>query len=215
MKEKGSDYLFLALYAFAGFAFELLLANLIEPMLGLSIDSLTTAQSILHWLVTCAVWFLIGLLLVRVSRKKYGFDIMEARSPLKGWQYIAIIICIAVMTLAQYLDWNGFKPYIEFQRRGALLFVFQYIYYFFETFLFSLIIIFGQKACECWFHRKNIPYGGIFLALTWGLGHIFSKGSIAVGLLSAAAGFLMGASYLIVGRDYRKALPLLYILFVI
>lgn len=48
-------------------------------------------------------------------------------------------------------------------------------YYFFEAFLFYLIIIFGQKAC------------------------------ISVGLLSAFGGFLYGAAYLIVGKDYRKA----------
>lgn len=92
-------------------------------------------------------------------------------------------------------------------------FIFQYIYYFFETFLFSLIIIFGQRACEIWFKRENIPYGGIVLALTWGIGHILSKGSLTVGLLSALGGFLFGAAYLIVGRDYRKTLPLLFIMF--
>jgi hypothetical protein len=212
---KGSDFLYLALYAFAGFAFELILAYLIEPALGLSIDSLTPTQNIVHWLVTCAIWLLVSVLLVRVARDKYGFDIWAIREPVRGWQYVVAVLGIVVMAWAQSLDWGGFKPLIELQRHGTLLFVFQYVYYFFETILFSLIIIFGQRACEIWFKREAIPYGGIVLALTWGLGHILSKGSLWVGLLSAAAGFLMGASYLIVGRDYRKALPLLYVMFVI
>jgi hypothetical protein len=214
-KARGSDFLYLALYAFAGFAFELVLAFLIEPALGLSIDSLTTGQSIIHWLVTCLVWLVVSIVLVRVAKNKYGFDIWEAREPMKGWQYAAAALGIVVMTCAQYLDWGGFKPLLELEEQGPLKFVFQYVYYFFETVLFSLIIIFGQRACEIWFKRKNVPYGGIVLALTWGLGHILSKGSVAVGLLSAVGVFLMGASYLIVGRDYRKALPLLYVMFVI
>ena len=45
--------------------------------------------------------------------------------------------------------------------------------------------------------------------------HIISKGSISVGLLSAFGGFLYGAVYLIVGKDYRKALPLMCLMFVL
>lgn len=212
---KGSDFLALALYAFAGFAMELLLVNLIEPWMGWQAGSLADWQNIVHWLVTSAAWVLLAHFLIRVSRQKYGFDIWAQRSTLGGRQRLLVLACVAVMAYAQYLDWGGFKPYLEYVHRGPLLFVFQYIYYFFEALLFSLIIIFGQKACEIWFRNTKIPYGGIVLALTWGLGHILSKGSLAVGLLSAAGGFLMGASYLIVGRDYRKALPLFYILFVI
>ena len=215
MSKKGSDFLFLALYALAGFAFELLLAYVIEPFLGIAIDRMTTVQNIVHWIVTCIVWGLIGCLLIRISREKYGFDIMEEKSALKIRQYLLCALCILIVAYVQSLDWGGFRPFIEFEKQGALKFVFQYIYYLFETFLFSLIIIFGQKAFEIWFKRKNIPYGGIVLALTWGLGHILSKGNILTGLLTALSGFLFGAAYLIVGRDYRKALPLLYILFVI
>lgn len=215
MGKKGSDFLFLALYAFAGFAFELLLAYVIEPFMGIAIDSMTTAQNIVHWIITCIVWGLIGWLLIRVSREKYGFDIMEEKSSLKIRQYLLCALCILIIAYVQSLDWGGFRPLIEFEKQGALKFVFQYIYYFFETFLFSLIIIFGQKAFEIWFKRENIPYGGMVLALTWGIGHILSKGSIQIGLLTALSGFLFGAAYLIVGRDYKKTLPLLYIMFVI
>ena len=211
---KGSDYLSLALLAFAGFAFELLLAYCIEPAMGLSIETLDTGQSIVHWLVTSAVWLLVGILLIRYAKNKYGFDIWEPRAKLKAWQYVACIVCIAVMVSLHYLDWGGFKPAIELARHRSLEFVFQYVYYFFEAFLFSLIIVFGQKACEVWFHKPDIPYGGIVVALTWGLGHILSKGSIAVALGSALGGFLFGAAYLIVGRDYRLTLPLLFIMFV-
>ena len=49
-KVSGFDYLWCALYACAGFAFELLLVQ-IEKMMGLSVGELTTAQKIIHFIV--------------------------------------------------------------------------------------------------------------------------------------------------------------------
>lgn len=104
---------------------------------------------------------------------------------------------------------------MEWNSRGPLLFVFQYIYYLAEGFLISLVIVYGQLACEKWFRNDKIPYGGIVLGLSWGLMHIVSKGDVWIGLLSAFAGFLFGAAYVIVNKDYRKALPVITLLFVL
>ena len=84
-----------------------------------------------------------------------------------------------------------------------------------EGFLISLVIVFGQLACEKWFKNEKLPYGGIILGLTWGLMHIFTKGSVGIGLLSAFGGFLFGAVYLLVNKDYRKALPIIALLFML
>ena len=211
----GVDYLFLALCAFAGMALELILAFVIEPIFGIYIGTYTTAQMIGHWIVICVIWLLVGIFLIGLANKKCGFNLWEHRNKLKTWQYFGIIVCLVVSIVSHYIDWKGFKPSLEFQNLGLVKFIFQYTYYFFETFLMSLIIIFGQQACEMWFNNKAIPYGGIVLALTWGLIHIVSKGSILVGLLSAFGGFLYGAAYLIVGKDYRKALPLMFLMFVL
>lgn len=217
MKNKvtGADYLFLALYAFAGIGLELILVGVIEPMLGISIEAYTTLQNIVHWCVISIIWLLTGALLIRLANKKYEFNLWEHKSKLKLLQYFGIIVCLFVSISSHYLVWEGFKPALEFQKLGALKFCFQYTYYLFEAFLISLIVIFAQKACEKWFGNKNIPYGGIVLALTWGLMHIVSKGSLSVGLMSAFGGFLYGAAYLIVGRDYRKALPLMCLMFIL
>lgn len=214
-KVTGMDYLNLALYAFAGIGMELILVWVIEPLFGMKMGTYTITQNIIHWIITCVIWLIVGLFLINLVKKKYDFDLWENKSNLKPWQYIGIVVCLVVSILYFYIDWEGFKPLLEFQRLGALKFTFQYIYYLFEAFLISLIVIFGQKACEKWFKNDKVPYGGIVLALTWGLMHIVSKGSIKVGLLSAFAGFLYGAAYLVVGKDYRKALPLMCAMFML
>lgn len=114
-----------------------------------------------------------------------------------------------------YIGWNGFKVVIEYQFHGLLKFIFQYIYYAIETILFMLIIIFVQKAFEVLCKNKNIPYGGIACAMTWGLAHIFTKGSISVGLFSALSGFMFGVVYLLLGRDIKKTYPVLFIMFML
>lgn len=214
-KISGTDYLYLALYAFAGIGLELLLIGIEELLFGVSLKAYTTLQHIIHWMVIGILWLIAGAFLIRLAKKKYDFNVMAHKSKLKGWQYVGIIACLLVSVAAHYMDWGGFKPFVEFQQLGLIKFAFQYLYYLCEAFLISLIILFGQKACEKWFKKENIPYGGIILALTWGLMHIVSKESIAVGLLSAFGGFLYGAAYLVVDRDYRKALPLMCLMFIL
>ncbi|CEO06808.1 Uncharacterised protein [[Clostridium] sordellii] len=214
-KITGLDYLYLSLYAFAGIGLELILVGIIDPLFGLSLETYTTMQNILHWVVICIIWLIVGIFLINLSKKKYGFDLLENKIKLKGLQYVGIVLCLIVSIASHYIDWGGFKPILEFQRLGVLKFIFQYIYYLFEVFLITLIVIFAQKAFEKWFKNETIPYGGIVLALTWGLMHIVSKASITVGLLSAFGGFLYGSAYLVVGKDYRKALPLMYLMFVL
>ena len=136
------------------------------------------------------------------NKKVTGFDYLWCAL----YAFASVAFELLVVVVEGVLEWNA---------RGPLLFVFQYIYYLAEGFLISLIIVFGQKACEKWFHNEKIPYGGIVLGLTWGLAHIFTKGSLAVGLLSAVGGFLFGAAYLLVNKDYRKALPIIILLFIL
>ena len=214
-KVTGFDYLWLALYAVAGFCFELLVV-FIEQAIGININNGTTLQMIIHWTITIIAWVVIGLFIIKIGKKTTNFDIwQETQKKMKLWQIVAIVLCFVINIVVKYIDWNGFKVIQEFQARGTLLFIFQYMYYIVEGFLISLIIVYGQKACETWFKKENIPYGGIILGLTWGLGHILSKGSIIIGLLSAVAGILFGAVYLLVNRDYKKAFPIITLLFML
>ena len=217
MKEKtvsGFDYLWCALYACAGFALELLLVQ-IEKSMGIPAGEYTSAQCIVHLLVTTAVWIAAGVLVIFIGNKTTGFRILEAKEKMEGWQYIAAAVCFAVNLTVKYLDWGGFKPLLEYNELGVGVFLFQYIYYAAEGFLISLVIVYAQMAGERWFKSENLPYGGILLGLTWGIAHIVSKGSVMTGILAALGGILYGAAYLFVNRDYRKALPLITLLFML
>ncbi len=57
-KITGADYLYLALYAFAGIGLELILVGVVEPIWGISIETYTTAQNMIHWIVICIVWLI-------------------------------------------------------------------------------------------------------------------------------------------------------------
>lgn len=211
----GLQYFYLALSAFTAFGIEVLLAFFIEPAIyGRSMQEWSATQNIAHWIITCLAWGIAAVYIVRFAKRKYQFDIFSPAKKVVVWQWMLIAVCLLFSGVVSYMSWNGFKIIKEFQNKGWLLFIFQYIYYLFETLLFTLIVVFGQKACEVWFKRENFPYGGIAVALMWGLAHIFTK-DITTGLLSALGGFIFGCIYLLVNRDIKKTAVLLFILFVI
>lgn len=214
-KASGIHFLMLALLAFAGIGLEVLLAFGIEPLIyGASLNEWSDTQAIVHWIVTCTLWGAVSFGIVRLAKKKYGFDLFQRGSKLSAWQWVLVVIFMIGSLIVSYVDWNGSKLIREFYANGPVRFVFQYIYYVFETVLVTLILVFGQKAFEKWFHRENIPYGGIIVALTWGIGHFFTK-DIWTGIVCMIGGLAFGSVYLLVNRDIRKAFPILWIMFVL
>lgn len=214
-KATGFHYIFLALLAFSGLGLEALLAFVIEPMIyGSPINEWTAAQSIIHWVITCILWGAISWLIVRYAKKKYAFDLFEKRKKIAAWQWLLIIVFVVGSLIFSYIDWNGSKVIKEFQANGLLKFIFQYIYYVFETILVMLILIFGQKAFEQWFKKPNVPYGGIIVAATWGIAHVFTK-DLFTGIFTVILGLAFGSVYLLVNRDIRKAFPILFVMFVL
>jgi len=211
----GGDYLSLALYAFMGLGMEALYAYLLEPVLyGVPMQEFSVLQTIFHWLLTCMTWGLFACVLIKKSETKYRFPLLEKGRTVRArnWAICALLVLLAF--LVDYMTWDGFKVYLEWKSRGTLLFLFQYLYYAFETGLFLLIIVFGQKACEVWSGRPDIPFGGIICGMTWGLAHVFTKDPLT-GALGLVLGFAMGSVYLLTGRDLRKAYGVLFLMFVL
>ena len=211
----GFHNLILALLAFSGLGLEALLAFLIEPAIyGTQIGEWTALQNIIHWVFTCMLWGIIGWLLVRYAKQKYAFDLFEKGHPMAGWQWLLTVVLLIGSLILSYLDWDGSKVIKEFHANGPVKFVFQYIYYVFETGLVLLILVFGQKAFEAWFKKPNIPYGGIIAAATWGAAHFFIKDPVT-GILTVISGLAYGSIYLLVNRDIRKAYLFLFLMFVL
>lgn len=214
-KASGINFLLLAILAFVGLGLEVLLAFGIEPLIyGASLNEWSDAQTIVHWIVTCTLWGAVSFGIIRLAKKKYDFDLFERGNKLSLRQWLLVVVFIIGSLIFSYVDWNGSKVIKEFYSNGPVKFVFQYIYYVFETALVTLILIFGQKAFERWFHKENIPYGGIIVALTWGIGHFFTK-DIWTGIICMISGLAFGSVYLLVNRDIRRAFPILWIMFVL
>lgn len=213
---KGLDYLCLALYAFGGLGLEILLAFAIEPVLyGRSMSQWSVMETIIHWILTCILWGMMTICLINKAMKNYAFDVFQYKPMLKKVQWLKVMILGIGIVAISYWDWNGFKIIKEYQNKGLIKFIFQYIYYFFEVGLFTLIIVFGQKAGELWFKTAKIPFGGMVLGLSWGLAHILTKGSIRMGLELLVVSIVFGSIYLILRKDIKKAYLVLAILFVL
>ena len=205
----------LALFAVVGFCLEFILAFVVEPLLfGISINDYSTSQYIAHWIVTCVVWGIVGLSLIATAKKKYNYNIAAKGEPLACWQWVLIAVCIVASVCVSYQNWSGLKVIREFANLGILRFIFQYIYYFFETMLITLVLIFSQEAFEKWFHRANIPYGGILLSLTWGIGHFITK-DILTGTLCFVVSFAYGSVYLLSNRDLWKTYVIVSMMFIL
>lgn len=212
-KITGRDYLYLALYAFGGIGLELVIA-FIEPFIYGHAADYNDWTIIAHWIITCLVWGCCALFLLKLAKKNFQLE-MHTNKTIKPWQWIVVIILLILSLMLSFISWDGFKVQQEFINLGLLNFIFQYLYYFFESVLITLIIVFAQKAFEIWFKKDNIPYGCIFCGITWGLAHIFTKTSLEVGLLSVILGFGFGAVYLLLNRDIRKTIPIIFLMFII
>lgn len=214
-KISGVNCIILAMSAFAGLGLEVLLAFGIEPMIyGAPINQWTDLQTVIHWAVTCILWGAVSWSIIRFAKKKYNFDIFQRGNKMAVWQWLLIVLFVAGSFILSYIEWNGSKVMKEFYANGLLKFIFQYIYYVFETILVMLILVFGQIAFEKWFHKQNIPYGGMIVAITWGIGHFFTK-DIVTGIVTMIAGLAFGSVYLLTNRDIKKTYPILWIMFVL
>ena len=216
---KGWDYFAYALYAFAGLGIEVLLAFFLEPLIyGCSMNEWSTAQNISHWIITCICWGIMCAVLINTAKSKYSFNLFKKTKPMKIWQWVSVVIIFILMIVFSYIDWNGSKVLKEFRYNGWLKFIFQYIYYVFEVGLVVLIVIFGQKAFEKWFHKDSavwIPYGGVLTGLTWGMVHILTKGDLSTGVSLSLISIGYGITYLLVNRDIKKAYIWILLMFVL
>lgn len=216
IKSECYQYFEYAMWAFGGLGLEALYAYWLEPLIyGHSMKEFTTAECIIHWSVTILTWLVVACLTIRSAQKNLGFQLRGAENKWSLLEIISVSVLVGLMVVENYIDIGGLKIIHELHRLGGLKFIFQHLYYLAEVVLFTLIIVFGQNALEALFKKKNVPYGGMIVGLTWGLAHCFTKGSIWIGLEGIVLGFLFGAVYLFLDRDFKKTYIVLALTFII
>lgn len=221
---KARDFLDLGLTAFAGLGMEIVLM-FIEKSIGIDrIINSQLIQDVLHWIMTCIIWGVVTMVLIKKSRDKFNYSVFnDMNKPTKKGIILTIVLFIITILIGIAL-WNGqFKPIAEFYKKcsiygsygGVIAFIFQYIYYAFEAMLMVLIIAFGEKIGEIKFGKnKRIPYGGILLALTWGLVHILTK-DLTTGIFGVIIAIVYGYTYLALNKNFKYSYITIMLMFML
>lgn len=197
------DYLWYALYAFAGLGLEIVLLSFVEPVFFGKASEYSAAENIIHWSLTIICWAVMIVWLVKSSQKKLQFHVINNNRVSMNGMMVCIILVAACIILNAY-DWGTLKIIGEFNQNEFITFIFQYVYYIFEVGLVFLIVVFGQKFGETLFkNRTKIPFGSIMLCCTWGAIHILSKGSIRTGLGVMTFAIMYGVMYLALNKNTK------------
>lgn len=216
MKKQTSswDYLWYALYAFAGIGLEIVLISFIEPLFLENITTSGTTQNIIHWLLTSLCWGVVALVLIKTARNNLNFDIIN-NNQVSSKSIVVSLGLVIICILMNYFNNGSFKVISEFKNMTLLEFVFQHVYYIFEMGLVYLIVAFGQQFGEAILNRKtNIPLGGFFLALTWGSVHMLTQ-SITTGLVGIIFSLMYGIMYVVLNRNPKMSFITMFMGFVI
>ena len=163
----------------------------------------TITESVTHWIVVCVLWGILGLLLFYVTVRVYGFDIVkkDERPTMRG--VVIAFLLLSSSVGVKYLLLGGWQMAVDFRREGWFQFIFLYVYRLFETVLLLMAGAFFQEGCERVVKIQNthIPWGGMLLALTWGLIHLITSGSPVMALFYTALSFFIGCAYLSAHRN--------------
>lgn len=189
------DFLWLALYAFAGFSLELLL-GLVSSGLSLAVNAGLTA----------ILWSAVALFLIHYAKSRFNFDVFSISRSLENKKLILIICLVFSVIVVSTIGFGGFKPVVEFNgelEKSIIAFIFHLFYYFAECSLIVLVIAFGQKFFESQFGlSERFPSGGLLLAITWGLIHFLLQG-FSGGLYTIFFSVVAGCIYLLCQKDIR------------
>ncbi|WP_099205776.1 hypothetical protein [Scatolibacter rhodanostii] len=211
-KRTASDFLALALYAFAGFGLEIVLSMLLPTVLGVKSSDYTTFHHVTHWVLTCLLWGSMTAFLLHFSKKKYDLNLMGQRDSISSKRWVVSIGIAVIAIVITTIVCKGFKPVIEY--KALITSIFQNIYYLFESALILLTIAFGQKFGDMITKKENLPWGGLVLALTWGLVHILLQ-DFNTGLYTVLMSILYGTVYIVLNRNTKYAYAFIAVMFIL
>jgi hypothetical protein len=221
-KEKTCGFVILAFLAYVGFWFDIFISDMFSVIYKKPFENFGFSTNIVYFIIICIAWGIWGILLYSISKNKLNYNIFSSKEkPAKINIYITIFILILI-TATMTMLWNfSFKPITELDTQiklygilGIITFIFQYIYYGFETVLIILTISFAQEMGEKILKKHTIPWGGIFLGVTWGLLHVITKNA-GVGFVALIESILFGYTYLLLKKNIAYAYPFIFLMFVL
>lgn len=204
------EFLWLSLYAFAGFSLELIL-GLVTNVLG--IEKLgRDVNSVL----TGILWLLFSFALLQYAKSKFRMSLKNHH--LTNKEILFSFCCVLLVTILNFYSYHGFKPLIELangSEGNVLTYLLQIFYYISESLIIMLVITFGQEFAEKQFNlNEKIPSGGIFLALTWGITHIFLQGTSG-GIYTIFFSFISGIIYVICHKNFKMSYLFITLAFIL
>lgn len=200
-KSRPSSFLLMGAICLFAFFIEFLLLECEQLIYAKHYYEFTITESIMHWILICVLWGLISLVMCYAAVRMFSFNLSRRKTLPKKRGYAAAAIIILAAVLLKLYIYSGWKPHIDFIKSGWFQFIFQYIYYLFETFLISITLALFQEGGERIFNRTYIPYGGLILAATWGISHIITQGSFLIGLCYILLAVMFGFAYLYMNKN--------------
>jgi MFS family permease len=195
-----------------------------DPLTGLIAGYFTSDAamgSIIRFPLVYIFW-IAGILSIHSFYKKTPLIHFPNRDKPETRHILIGLLLLAIATALTGIGWEGLKMYKEFTGAvrysgiglGIAYFFAQHIYYFLEAILMTMIVAFTQEAGEVLFKSPRIPYGGIALAVLWGLNHIAWHG-LADGLQTTFHALLYGLAFLAMRKNLKWAFGLVFLMFVL
>lgn len=211
MKSSPKKYLTLSFITFMFFMLELFSLGVVEPFFfGVMYNSYHNFQKGLHSILTIALWLVsIFFMILYSNQLDIKIDYLKYRK-LHPKNWLITVLLLFICKIITYIDWGTLKVIGEFHKKNSIyLFTTQYLYYFAEIALMLLVVVYAQKAFDLWRNKQSsIPFGGLFLALTWGAFHFISTGGdLWNGLSCIFFSMICGFAYL----SLNKNIPLFYL----
>lgn len=226
-----SPWIYLAL---ALLCWGLLAMDLVSAYLGKLIDgrSLSDPQvwgnnwysTAIMLLTSTLIWAIGGSIvltrLMRTDRIKRTFQVRLE------WKQVAIAIIGLIVLLGISLleskhlrldelsisrEFQGFRE--RYPTHAALITSIQYGYYLMESFLVLLMIGLFHQAGRLVFGKPHIPWGGIGIMMTWGMGHLVSHPQGAIWMLYKSLAF--GVLFVMLRKNPLLTVGLIYWSFII
>lgn len=128
----------------------------------------------------------------------FGIDLLESKQ-------------LRLDALSLSREFQGFKE--RYPTHAVLITWIQYGYYLMESFLVLLMIGLFHQAGSLVFGKTSLPWGGIGIMMTWGIGHLVSHPQGAIWMLCMSLAF--GIFFVLLRRNPILTAGLIYWGFII